>query len=147
MPVSPERRAALRGFFEDSQRGQNRGVTFVEVSDILGVLDDLDAAERAVAESAALSKFVARVASARCDHDGDACEEWIHQARALVAAQTPASDSPPSAQPPKAEPTAALWSDGRGDAVCSACGAVIECRHDQKYVTGHRPDCPLSEVG
>lgn len=44
--VSDERRAALRSFFEESQRGQNRGVTFVEVSDILGVLDDLVDADR-----------------------------------------------------------------------------------------------------
>lgn len=59
MPVSAERRAALRGFFEDSRRGQNRGVTFVEVSDILGVLDDLDAAEGAIGRvSSALSHFV-----------------------------------------------------------------------------------------
>ncbi len=32
----------------------------------------------------ALRSFVARIASTRCDHGGEECEEWIHEARALM---------------------------------------------------------------
>ncbi len=32
----------------------------------------------------ALRAFVARIASTRCDHGGEECEEWIHAARALM---------------------------------------------------------------